>query len=33
MLPDRSVILFHGNMMSARAWGNPFEILEGIPTD
>jgi hypothetical protein len=33
MLPDRYVILFHGNVMSAKAWPNPFESLMRISND
>jgi hypothetical protein len=33
MLPFKSVILIHGNAISAKAQANPFEIFEGIPND
>jgi hypothetical protein len=33
MLPDRLMVLFHGNAMGAKAQTNPFEICKGITND
>jgi hypothetical protein len=33
MLPDRLMVLFHGNVMGAKDRTNPFEICKGIAND